>query len=118
VRLAIGRNVAPHPSPNRQSGHELGCVIHAPNSDAVAIDLPAASPSARMTASAATNLMITREPAFQGLSATLYSCNVVNIYSRKSGEGGQQNQSRKISDHFFAKVVRTLSAHLVSREVK
>jgi hypothetical protein len=71
-----------------------------------------------MTASAATNLMITREPAFQGLSATLYSCNVVNIYSRKSGEGGQQNQSRKISGHFFTKVVRTLSAHLVSREVK
>jgi hypothetical protein len=91
VRLASRRNVAPRPSPNRQSDHELGCVIHAPNSDAIAIDLPAASPSARMTASAATNLMITREPAFRGRSTSLYSCNVVNIYGGKRGEGSQQN---------------------------
>jgi hypothetical protein len=50
-----------------------------------------ASPSVRMTASAATNLMITREPAFRMLSASLYSCNVVNIYGGKSDEGSQQN---------------------------
>jgi hypothetical protein len=77
-----------------------------------------ASLSARMTASAATNLMITRKRALRGLSACLYSCNVVNIYGGKSGEGGQQNQSREVGNHFPAKVVRTLSAHLVSREVK
>jgi hypothetical protein len=50
-----------------------------------------ASPSVRMTASAATNLMITREPAFRVLSASLYSCNVVKIYDGKSDEGSQQN---------------------------
>jgi hypothetical protein len=62
------------------------------NGDGVLNRKPAsASPSARMIASAATNLIITREPAFQGLSASLYSSNVVNIYGGKSGEGDQQN---------------------------
>lgn len=37
------------------------------------------------------NLMITREPAFRGLSASLYSCDVVNICGGKSGKGSQQN---------------------------
>ena len=50
-----------------------------------------ASPSARMIAFAATNQIITREPAFRGLSASLHSRNVVNIYGGKSGEGSQQN---------------------------
>jgi hypothetical protein len=52
------------------------------------------------------------------LSASLYSCNVVNIYGGESDEGRQQNEGRKVGDHFLAKVVRTLSSHLVSREVK
>jgi hypothetical protein len=69
-----------------------GVVVTKLNGDGLLNRKPAgASPSVRMTASAATNLMITREPAFRVLSASLYSCNVVNIYGGKSDEGSQQN---------------------------
>jgi hypothetical protein len=69
-----------------------GVVVAKLNGDGLLDRKPAgASPSVRMTASAAINLMITREPAFRALSASLYSCNVVNIYGGKSDEGSQQN---------------------------
>ena len=69
-----------------------GVVVAKLNGDGLLNRKPAgASPSVRMTASAATNLMITREPAFRVPSASLYSCNVVNIYGGKSDEGSQQN---------------------------
>jgi hypothetical protein len=69
-----------------------GVVVTKLNGEGLSNRKPAgASPSVRMTASAVTNLMITREPAFRGLSACRYSCKVVHINGGKTDEGSQQN---------------------------